>query len=139
MHKAEKAHKFIDCWIGTRLQQLRLQGGFSIDFVADQINLTPDQYEEIECGDVRVSLTHLNALSRFFNVRITDFFDDAKTFLQNYELYDRKNDPSPEEGLELLRHFLNIRSPKKREMLLKQARRLSEAQGTAPIQKLSGT
>ncbi len=115
-------YKFIDCWVGIRLQNLRRCYGYSIDIVANLINLSDDEFEKIECGHARISMADLNTLCRFFNVRVSDFFDDAILLLQNFDLNERETTVSPQEGLALLRHFLNIKSPKCRQILLEQAK-----------------
>ncbi len=116
-----RAFKCIDCWIGKRLQLLRMEHGHSIDYVADLAGLTDEEYEQIEVGDVRISMTDLNTLSHLYNVKITEFFDDAKALLHNVIPKHHKTGPSPEEGLKLLHHFYNIKSPEQRQALLKEA------------------
>ncbi len=115
-------YKFIDCWVGIRLQQLRRSYGYSIDIVANLINLSDDEFEKIERGNARISMPDLNTLCTFFNVKVSDFFDDAIVLLQNFNLNERDTTVSPQEGLALLRYFLNIKSPKCRQVLLEQAK-----------------
>ena len=116
-----RAFKFIDCWIGKRLQLLRTDHGYPVGFIADLIDLSENDYGKIEAGDARISMTNLNTLSRFYNVKITDFFDEAKAFLQNLNLKQNESGPTPEEGLKLLHYFFSIRSPEQRQALLKEA------------------
>ncbi len=112
---------FIDLWVGKQLRQLRLARGYQIDFIASLINLSCDEYECIERGDTCIGMTDLYTLSNFFNVDITDFFDDATQFLDELESKMEKAQPFPEDGLKLLRHFMNIKSPELRRSLLEQA------------------
>ncbi len=89
------------------------------------IDLSEDRLEDIERGHARVSMTDLNILCEFFNVTVTEFFDDAIVLLQNLKNQERESPVDPKEGLNLLRHFTKIKSPEQRQRLLRQAKLFS--------------
>ena len=115
------AFRFVDCWIGNRLRQLRAEHGYPAGFIADLIEQSEGDYTRIEDGQARISMTDLNILSRFYGIRVTEFFDEAKEFLLKFNAKQSESGPSTEEGLRLLRLFFKIRSPEQRELLLKHA------------------
>lgn len=113
--------QLIDFWVGNRLHHLRRSYGYSVEVVASAVNLPEEQLQDIERGHARISMNDLHLLCRFFNVTVTDFFDDAIVLLQNMHLEEAESPVDPEEGLELIRYFARIKSPEHRQTLLRQA------------------
>lgn len=54
----------------NRVKQIRLSRGFSIDDVAQGIDVSGSHYRKLENGDRRLNIEHLFKLADFFNVSI---------------------------------------------------------------------
>jgi len=61
--------------IGTMIRQRRTEAGFTPGEVAEALEITEDQIERIESGELSISLPALEALSAMLNRPIQDFQD----------------------------------------------------------------
>ena len=101
--------KCIDYRIGDQLRRLRLSHGYPEDFIANLLELSAEEYGQIERGDTRISLTSLHILSRFFNLNITDFLEGANACLPTPQSPGQHMDPAGDEDLMQLKRYLSMK------------------------------
>ena len=65
--------------IQLRLKELRLENGFTQQYVADFLNIKQNTYSQYENGDRQIPLDLLIKLSEFYNVS-TDYILGVKDF-----------------------------------------------------------
>lgn len=73
--KEEKEKKLYSD-IGNKLYNLRISSGFTINEVAEAMNLSLQQYRKYELADNRVSLYKLIKLCGIYNVKMSYFLGD---------------------------------------------------------------
>lgn len=67
-------------FIPSRLKRLRISQGFSIDQLADFLNIDSEQYKMIEEGNVEISVIELVRLSEFYKVKVDYFINSTDDF-----------------------------------------------------------
>lgn len=63
--------------LGKKLRQLRLHSDKKQEELADLLGVKQQQYSKMERGAVkRVSVEHLQTISKFYNINITHLLDE---------------------------------------------------------------
>ena len=66
----------LDTHIGIRLRQIRTQKGYSLENLAEWMNVSKQQVSRIEHGKCRISVVQLFQLARGLDVPLSWFIDD---------------------------------------------------------------
>lgn len=77
--------------VGVRLRELREIYDFTLDEVAKKLNISPDDYAEIEQGNIDISISTLYDASILYNVELTAILTGDEPKLKVYSLV-RKNE-----------------------------------------------
>ena len=87
----------LDTHIGMRLRQIRTQKGYSLENLAEWMNVSKQQVSRIEHGKCRISVVQLFQLARGLDVPLSWFIDDfvdeqeSTKWLENMVDADRSN------------------------------------------------
>lgn len=87
----------LDNHIGVRLRQIRTQKGYSLENLAEWMNVSKQQVSRIEHGKCRISVVQLFQLARGLNVPLSWFTDEfvdeenATKWLENMVGADRSS------------------------------------------------
>lgn len=71
--------------IGALLRRARIQSKESVEDVAEQIGVTPEQIEDYESGETAVPLFDLEKLGKYYGVSMDYFSDEARGPLAQHE------------------------------------------------------
>lgn len=93
--------------IGVLLNQIRLKSKMSIDELAEQIEVTPEQIQAYERGEMAVPYIHLEALSRLMGASPADFLDDERGPMGRHEAQHKLNEQFKRMSPEMLHFFAN--------------------------------
>jgi transcriptional regulator with XRE-family HTH domain len=120
----KKSTGTIDKEIGSRVRMRRVSIGMSQEKLGDMLGLTFQQVQKYEKGMNRISVARLVDIAKILNVDIDFFFDGirsgksepgfAETSPPSY-VADMMSTP---EGLQLVRTFASIKSPKVRKSIV---------------------
>jgi transcriptional regulator with XRE-family HTH domain len=108
--------------VGALLRQARLQASRSIQDLAAEIKVTPEQVQKYEMGQEPIPLTHLERLSRYLAVSLDYFLDSQRGPLAEHEFeqkIQRRLDSLPPELRAFVAEPINV-------SYLETAKRLSE-------------
>lgn len=53
-----------------RIKSLRVESNYTNEFIANYLEVTPEEYLKIESGQIRVKTIHLIKLARLYNTSI---------------------------------------------------------------------
>ena len=87
----------LDNHIGIRLRQIRTQKGYSLENLAEWMNISKQQVSRIEHGKCRISVVQLFQLARGLDVPLSWFIDefvdeeDSTKWLENMVGSDRSD------------------------------------------------
>ncbi len=68
--------------VGEKIRRIRESKGFSRDTVADEIGITHGAYSKIERGESDPNTQRLEQIAKILKVGISDFFEDASSWLK---------------------------------------------------------
>jgi transcriptional regulator with XRE-family HTH domain len=108
--------------VGALLRQARLQASRSIQDLAAEIKVVPEQMQKYEMGQEPIPLTYLERLSRYLAVSVDYFLDNQRGPLAQHELeqkIQRRLDSLPPELRTFVAEPINV-------SYLETAKRLSE-------------
>lgn len=118
----QEAPKPVDVHVGERLRQRRRQLRVTQAFVAQALNLAPQQVQKYERGVNRISASTLHALAQVLEVPISYFFDGLPASVEPGRSALARWGPTSAEGAEFAAVLESIRRPSVRERLLGLAR-----------------
>ncbi len=78
--------------IGKMFRELRESKGYSSEFVAEHLSITPRSLQRYECGERKINMGAIKDLCRFYNLNYDEFIKEAKKrFTRNdeFELDDK--------------------------------------------------
>jgi transcriptional regulator with XRE-family HTH domain len=108
--------------VGALLRQARLQASRSVQDLAAEIKVTPEQVQKYEMGQEPIPLTHLERLSRYLAVSLDYFLDSQRGPLAEHEFeqkIQRRLDSLPPELRAFVAEPINV-------SYLETAKRISE-------------
>ncbi|MBO1906118.1 helix-turn-helix transcriptional regulator [Microvirga sp. 3-52] len=120
----KKSTGSIDKEIGSRVRMRRVSIGMSQEKLGDMLGLTFQQVQKYEKGMNRISVARLVEIAKILNVEIGFFFDGIKGGKSEPGFAESGAPPyvsdmmSTPEGLQLVRTFAGIKSPKVRKSIV---------------------
>ena len=69
--------------IGERLRYARKKGGFGLKVVSEATDLSVSFLSDLERGKVKASVDSLEVLSKFYEIPLSQLFDDTKGLLSD--------------------------------------------------------
>ena len=136
----KKSTGSIDKEIGSRVRMRRVSIGMSQEKLGDMLGLTFQQVQKYEKGMNRISVARLVEIARILNVDIDFFFDGIKAGRNEAGFAESGAPPyvadmmSTPEGLQLVRTFASIKSPRIRKTIVQLVAALAaqeEVEGSA--------
>jgi len=127
---AKKPHP-VDVHVGGRVRMRRMMLGLSQDKLGDALGLTFQQIQKYEKGSNRIGASRMFELADVLKVPVQYFYDDFTTANGSYGFAEGGQNSfmqllhSPE-GVQLCRHFSEIRDAKIRKKVLDLVKTLSE-------------
>ena len=95
--------------IGGKIRQLRKQKGYTLDELAERINITSGRYlGRIERGEINCTLETLESVAEGLGVRIDDFFthDLDENVSEMVDLLKGQNKKNKEQALRIVKALL---------------------------------
>ena len=125
----------VDVHVGGRVRLRRMLLGMSQDRLGEALGLTFQQVQKYEKGVNRIGASRIFEIAKILDVPIQYFYDDFEGRpAQNYGFAEGDGDAnfmqmlhSPE-GVQLCRHFAEIKDPKVRKRVLDLVKTLSEGE-----------
>lgn len=120
----KKSTGSIDKEIGSRVRMRRISIGMSQEKLGDMLGLTFQQVQKYEKGMNRISVGRLVDIAKILGVDIHFFFDGIKSVKPEPGFAEEETSPyisevmSTPEGLQLIRTFTGIKSPKVRKSIV---------------------
>ncbi|WP_262029395.1 helix-turn-helix domain-containing protein [Microvirga sp. Mcv34] len=120
----KKSTGTIDKEIGSRVRMRRVSIGMSQEKLGDMLGLTFQQVQKYEKGMNRISVARLVDIAKILNVDIDFFFDGIRSgksesgFAEGGAPAYVADMMSTPEGLQLVRTFASIKSPKVRKSIV---------------------
>ncbi len=117
----KKSTGSIDKEVGSRVRMRRISIGMSQEKLGDMLGLTFQQVQKYEKGTNRISVARLVDIAKILGVDIHFFFNGIKS---NPGFAEEESPPyisevmSTPEGLQLIRTFTSIKSPKVRKSIV---------------------
>jgi len=136
----KKSTGSIDKEIGSRVRMRRVSIGMSQEKLGDMLGLTFQQVQKYEKGMNRISVARLVEIAKILNVDIDFFFDGIKAGRGEAGFAESGAPPyvadmmSTPEGLQLVRTFAGIKSPRVRKSIVQLVAALAsqeEVEGSA--------
>ena len=124
----------IDVHVGSRVRLRRTMIGMSQEKLSDHLGITFQQVQKYEKGTNRIGASRMQQISAALNVPISFFFEDApggnlagatgmaETSSTTYVV----DFLSSQEGIQLNRHFVRIKNPAVRKMVVDMVRTLAD-------------
>lgn len=109
----KKTNSDIDRYIGKELRLQRKNVGSSATEFAACLDLTLEEYQQIEFGLLRLSVSDLFTLKRIFDVSLLHFFSREGEYFSDIIL-------TGSDMADVFHYFSNIENPKVKSYLLKQ-------------------
>ncbi|NWG72217.1 MAG: helix-turn-helix transcriptional regulator [Parvularculaceae bacterium] len=127
---ARKPHP-VDVHVGGRVRMRRMMLGLSQDKLGDALGLTFQQIQKYEKGSNRIGASRIFELARILKVPVQYFYDDFSAEEGSYGFAEGQQESFMEllhspEGVQLCRHFAEIKDPKVRRKVLDLVKTLSE-------------
>jgi transcriptional regulator with XRE-family HTH domain len=131
-----KSSNAVDSQVGDRLRSQRMALGMSIESLANKIGSTVQQVLQWEQGAERVGAAYLRKLSAVLDVEFDYFFPQAAPRLLNGEAGPNEatrprsllGSATSVEDLRLIHAFANIRNAAFREVVIRLAEAMAEAE-----------
>lgn len=127
----------VDVHVGGRVRLRRMLLGMSQDRLGEALGLTFQQVQKYEKGVNRIGASRIFEIAKILDVPIQYFYDDFEgRAAENFGFAENNNEDdagfmqllhSPE-GVQLCRHFAEIRDPKVRKRVLDLVKTLSEGE-----------
>jgi transcriptional regulator with XRE-family HTH domain len=120
----KKSTGSIDKEIGSRVRMRRVSIGMSQEKLGDMLGLTFQQVQKYEKGMNRISVSRLVEIAKILSVDIHFFFNGIKSARSEPGFAEEGAPPyvsdmmSTPEGLQLVRTFTSIKSPKVRKSIV---------------------
>jgi transcriptional regulator with XRE-family HTH domain len=120
----KKSTSSIDKEIGSRVRMRRISIGMSQEKLGDMLGLTFQQVQKYEKGTNRISVGRLVDIANILGVDIHFFFNGIKSIKAEAGFAEEGAPPyvadmmSRPEGLQLVRTFASIKSPKVRKSIV---------------------
>jgi transcriptional regulator with XRE-family HTH domain len=120
----KKSTSSIDKEIGTRVRMRRISIGMSQEKLGEMLGLTFQQVQKYEKGMNRISVGRLVDIAKILGVDIHFFFNGIKSGKPELGFAEEESPPyfadvmSTPEGLQLIRTFTSIKSPKVRKSIV---------------------
>ena len=120
----KKSTGSIDKEIGSRVRMRRISIGMSQEKLGDMLGLTFQQVQKYEKGMNRISVARLVDIAKILGVDIHFFFNGIKSGKADAGFAEEETPPyvadmmSTPEGLQLIRTFSSIKSPKIRKSIV---------------------
>lgn len=120
----KKSTGSIDKEIGSRVRMRRVSIGMSQEKLGDMLGLTFQQVQKYEKGTNRISVSRLVDIAKILGVDIHFFFNGIKSVTHANGFAEEEAPPyisdvmSTPEGLQLIRTFTGIKSPKVRKSIV---------------------
>ena len=120
----KKSTGSIDKEVGSRVRMRRMSIGMSQEKLGDMLGLTFQQVQKYEKGMNRISVARLIEITRILGVDIHFFLDGvtstkpAAGFAEGHQPTYVADMMSTPEGLQLVRNFTGIKSPKVRKSIV---------------------
>ncbi len=124
----------VDQHVGSRVKLRRMILGMSQDALGKSLGLTFQQIQKYEKGVNRIGASRLFELSELLEVPIQFFYDDygsgasAQGFAEGDTAETFMELVNSPEGVQLCRHFAEIKDPKVRKRVLELVKSISEAE-----------
>ncbi len=126
----------IDVHVGARVKLRRLILGMSQEALGKSLGLTFQQIQKYEKGVNRIGASRIFELSRLLDVPIQYFYDDygdagvvsAPGFAENDVGENFMQLVSSPEGVELCRHYAEIKDPKVKKRVLDLVKTIAETE-----------
>lgn len=79
--------------VGEKIRKIRSLRGFSQDYMAEQLDMSQNNYSKIELGDIKITTDTLESIARIFDLKPEDVltFDDKYIFNNNSNAYDHSS------------------------------------------------
>jgi transcriptional regulator with XRE-family HTH domain len=120
----KKSTSSIDKEIGSRVRMRRISIGMSQEKLGEMLGLTFQQVQKYEKGTNRISVGRLVDIAKILGVGIDFFFNGIKSIKVDQGFAEEGTPPyvadmmSTPEGLQLVRTFASIKSPKVRKSIV---------------------
>lgn len=121
----------VDVHVGGRVRLRRMMLGMSQDKLGEALGLTFQQVQKYEKGVNRIGASRIFDIAKILNVPIQFFYDDFDGRSgQSYGFAESGDDGFMEllhspEGVQLCRHFAEIKDPKVRKRVLELVKTLA--------------
>jgi transcriptional regulator with XRE-family HTH domain len=131
----KKSTGSIDKEVGSRVRMRRISIGMSQEKLGDMLGLTFQQVQKYEKGTNRISVARLVDIAKILGVDIHFFFNGIKSIKSNPGFAEEESPPyisevmSTPEGLQLIRTFTSIKSPKVRKSIVQLVTALAAQDG----------
>ena len=136
MEKEKKPHP-IDVHVGGRVRLRRTMLGMSQDKLGEALGLTFQQIQKYEKGVNRIGASRLFEISKILDIPIQFLFDDFDTLTgASYGFAENgpETDSAPlmeflssAEGVQLCKHFVDIKDPRVRRRVIDLVKTLAQA------------
>lgn len=136
MEQEKKPHP-IDVHVGGRVRLRRTMLGMSQDKLGEALGLTFQQVQKYEKGVNRIGASRLFEISKILDVPIQYLFEDFEDLSRvayGFAEQSPEMDGAPimeflssPEGIQLCRHFAEIRDPKVRKRVIELVKTLAES------------
>jgi transcriptional regulator with XRE-family HTH domain len=130
----KKSTGTIDKEIGSRMRMRRMLIGMSQEKLGEMLGLTFQQVQKYEKGTNRISVARMIEIAKILGVDIHFFFDGltgggkAAGFAEPAQPPYMSEFMATQEGLQLMRSFMDIKSPKLRRSVVQLAITLAESE-----------
>jgi transcriptional regulator with XRE-family HTH domain len=131
----------IDRHVGTRVRMRRMLAGVSQEKLGDALGLTFQQVQKYEKGTNRISASRLQQIAKMLEVPVSFFFDGAPTdevteggFSDMSSTAYVADFLATNEGVQLTKAFVRIKSPRVRRRLVDLVESLADSSGDSMAQ-----
>lgn len=76
--------------VGEKIRKIRSLRGFSQDYMAQQLDMSQNNYSRIELGDVKITTDTLESIAKIFDLKP----EDVLTFDEKYIFNNHSHDTS---------------------------------------------
>ena len=70
--------------VALRIREMRLIAGFTIAEMAQMTDVTPEQYEIYEVGNIDLPFSFIHKCAIAFNIELTDLLEGRSAHLSSY-------------------------------------------------------
>jgi transcriptional regulator with XRE-family HTH domain len=109
----------IDEHVGRRLQVRRLSRQMSVERLAEIVGVSPTKLAKYEAGTARIGASELLRIAGALDLSVEYFFADARAVAVGAAgQFAMPELVVPDDAIELLRAFANVRAPSARRMII---------------------